>query len=105
MGSDQSKPKFPYHYPIHPTDMVQQSSPDMDKVARMLRLEMMKTIDTLSQKYSQQVLDKKVMIDVEEGQICGMDTTCLSGSGNLCLGTPMPLGQMTAQHWITMQCK
>lgn len=68
--------------------MVKQTPPDMDKVARMLRVEMIKTIDTLSQKYSQRVLDNKVIVDLEDGEICGMDTSSLYGSSKkMCLGS------------------
>lgn len=94
-----------YRFPIHPADMFAQTPAEMEESTRTMRAQMLNMIAELSQKHSQQELDNMISIDVENGEIVGMDLSRLMGANmpSMCLGEPVPLGHMTAQNWITMR--
>ena len=94
-----------YKFPCHPHEMVANSPRNVTPNVRMLRAHMITTIAELSQQYDQQTLDTKLYADVDaSGDIVGLDMSKLVNLGiNMCQGTRIPLGQLTAKHWSTMR--
>jgi hypothetical protein len=72
------------------------NSPKLSDEARMLRCEAIKQLAELSTNLSQQDLDTEIFVDVEGDEIVGFDLTALLGMPNVCVGTRIPLGRLTA---------
>lgn len=95
-----------YQFPLHPAEMFQNCKLSED--ARMLRVHMIQNISMLSQTHNQNTLDNKLFVDVEDGEIVGLDMSELTLSGvpeaNICIGQRrIPLKHMTAKNWKTMK--
>lgn len=68
-----------YKFPCHPQEMFNKSPKKLHESARLLRIYMLQTIFILSQKYTQKELDDKILIDVENNKIIGIDLSRLEG--------------------------
>lgn len=92
-----------YRFPIHPLEMFQHNK--LSKDARILRVHMINNIELLSQTYTQDTLDNKLYIDVEDGEIVGLDMSSVTMPGaNMCIGQQrIPLKNMNAKNWKTMK--
>jgi hypothetical protein len=94
-----------YEFPCHPRDMFAAAT-DVSDGGRTLRCTMIERIAKLSHTYSQPTLDANVIIDVEGGEIVGMDSSFALGMdpGAACLSaTRLRLGQLSADNWKTMR--
>jgi hypothetical protein len=92
-----------YQFPIHPAEMFKNNN--LSKDARILRTHMIQNIALLSQTHTQDTLDNKLYIDVEDGEIVGFDISELTMPGaNMCIGQQrIPLKNMKAKNWKTMK--
>jgi hypothetical protein len=92
-----------YKFPCHPIDMFAAQGVSVD--GRSLRCMMIRQIVDLSQTHSQQTLDESVIIDVQDGEIVGMDTSFTLGLGfSFSISdSPVKLGQLSADNWMSMR--
>lgn len=94
-----------YRFPCHPAEIISCTSKQLSENTRMLRVHMIKMIADLSQSYSQNDLDEKIHIDIDDdNNIVGMDLSLLIGlSTPLCFHNSMKLGDMTEHDWVHMK--
>lgn len=97
-----------YRFPVHPREMFERSLPDMSEHARHLRVQLIQLLAELSQSFTQEDLDRKVVVDVQsDGDIVGLSLTSLFTHldlPDLCVGArQVPLGDLTADAWTAMR--
>lgn len=100
-----SKKVCMYKFPLHPREMVERSSEELDGETRMLRMNMILQLADLADKFDQKTIDEKVFVDVRKGEIVGMDCSGLfDGAPNMCVGDRrIALGALSENDWIEMR--
>jgi hypothetical protein len=94
-----------YKFPCHPKEMYDDSPPNLSNLSRLLRVQIIEMIANLSQSYTQEQLDTKLHVDVDEdNEIVGLDISELIGLPlNMCEGKRILLGTLTSDNWKTMK--
>lgn len=71
----------------------------------MLRLQILTQIANLSQTFSQEQIDTKTCVDVDENNnIQGFDMSeIFNMGGGMCLGRKVYLKDLTSENWIMMK--
>ena len=92
-----------YMFPCHPAEIIDSTPNTVTDVARYLRLSMITMIADLSRTFSQEELDEKIMIDLDENNnIIGMDLSHLIGLNNDAI-TGTKLGDLSEDDWINIK--
>jgi hypothetical protein len=68
-----------YKFPIHPAEMFQYKK--ISENARVLRAHIINNIIMLSQTHTQDTLDNKLFVDVEDREIIGLDMSSVTMPG------------------------
>jgi hypothetical protein len=109
MGARFAKPDLHrfYTYPCDKKTIFDNTPIDMDPITKLLRLQMMKTLDELRKQFLQEEIDNVVYVDIDENnEIQGMDISDLKNDEcelNMCLGRKISLIDLTASNWTTMK--
>ena len=98
-----------YVFPVSPKEMIERSR-GLSQQKQQMRLMMIKLLNDLAKRFSQDQIDHYVVVDIDKyGEIIGMDMSAfLLGyeyQGAMCVGCKkILLKNMPASAWVSMRC-
>lgn len=98
--------KCNYKFPCYLSEIFAESPRTLSEDTKLLRVDMIREIAMLSHRYSDELMNNEILIDIEDGEIINMNILQLTIKiqVNWSIGNKqIKLGEMTADNWKTMR--